>query len=179
MDNKERVSPFTVIELLVLLFGTVLSIIGTVKTLQYTQDYVWCFAFAVIGIILTAVLVANRKKRYAVLTGLAIVFIYLITAGFGYIVCSVNVQRIRRAALFEGKTVTVSVDGREYLWNGSMEYNSEDFSPVSGAAVYVDGKEHQYAVYRSKSSDSIYVEIDSRNTGDYLVMDAESNRKGS
>ena len=111
--NSERKQPvylFTIIEVLILIFGVISSLSSTVKTLKYTNKYIWCFAFAVLGLVFIAILIFNIKKKLIWLLGIALILLYLIIAGFGAIVCELNSARLNRLSYYKGKSVEVKID---------------------------------------------------------------------
>ena len=170
--DKKRISLFTVLEILALLYGTALSISGTVKTLGYTSKYIGCFVFAAMGIAFVVILVMRIRKKYTPLIGWGLVVLYFVTAGFGYVVCSVNTHRLRSLSYYEGKEVTAVMDDRSYRWNGGVIYSDEGLEYIpDGVTVYADGEKKGTACLTDGGN--IYFEIDVSASGEYLVLEEE------
>ena len=177
--EKRKVSVIVIMEILILAFGVLLSIEGSVQALRVTFKYAWCFVFAVFGVGLIGVLIWRIRKRFTWLIGIVFIIIYLFTAGFGYFVCTLNKARIKRLQYYESKTVCAYVDDVKYSWDGkSVTYNSEDLIYVNGypehiIKVYIDDEERSMGVYTDPSSQDIYLEIYGGATGDYLILAKE------
>ena len=171
---------WVIIECIILFLGVLLSIQGTVKVVAYSVSYIPYFIFAVIGIVFIVVLFLLRKKKLTFLLGIGMIFCYLITAGFGYIVCVQNAARMKRLEFFEGKEVVINVGEEEYIWNGEAVYQSENLVPVDvtsdNASVTVSGekKSISFVYVIPGDDDTIYYEIYSGSTGDYLVMEKQA-----
>lgn len=167
----------TVVECLILVFGVILSITGTVKAVKLSTSYIPYFWFAVLGIVFAVVLFILRKKRFTFLAGIGMIAIYLIVAGFAYIVCTVNATRMRNLLFYEGKIIVMTIDDKHYVWNGEGYYNSSDLKPVDvreqNAFISVDGedKELSFVYMNPGDEDTVYYEISGRNAGEYLVME--------
>ena len=76
-----------IIECIILLIGTLLSVTATFSAVSYSSSYIPYFFFGVMGFAFIAALLRQLDKASAFLMGLGFIFIYLIMAGFGYIVC--------------------------------------------------------------------------------------------
>ena len=61
---------FTIAECIVLVFGVILSITGTVKAVNLSSSFIPYFGFAVLGIVIAVVLFLLRKKRFTFLVGI-------------------------------------------------------------------------------------------------------------
>ena len=179
MDKKKTtVSTLVIFEIMILLLGIGMSIASTFKALQYTLKYVWCFLFPVLGIILVVTLIIMIRKKRAALIGLAFICIYLLTAGFGAIVCEVNSSRLRILSQFDGKEVTVSFADSVYIWDGSsVTYdprNMEPYSEISGGGEYlcmVGGEKKSYVLYSDREKQAVYyLEVSSAGTGIYFIL---------
>lgn len=177
-DGKKAVSLFTIIEIMILVFGVISSISSTVKTLKYTNKYVWCFAFAVLGVVFIAVLIYNIKKKLIWLLGIGLIFIYLIVAGYGAIVCELNSARLNRLSYYKGKSVEVKIDDVIYEWDGqSVTYDSRELTYISESLegnhaihILVDGEEKKNNILINPDNDTIYLEITGGGTGIYLIL---------
>ena len=167
----------TIAECIILVFGVILSITGTVKAVKLSSSYIPYFGFAVLGIAFAVVLFILRKKRFTFLAGIGMIAAYLIVAGFAYIVCTVNATRMRHLLFYEGKIIVMTIDDKHYVWNGEGYYNSSDLKPVDvseqNAFLSVDGenKELSFVYMNPGDEDTVYYEISGRNTGEYLVME--------
>jgi len=177
-EGKKAVSLFTIIEIMILVFGVISSISSTVKTLKYTNKYVWCFAFAVLGVVFIAVLIYNIKKKLTWLLGIGLIFIYLIVAGYGAIVCELNSARLNRLSYYKGKSVEVKIDDVIYEWDGqSVTYDSRELTYISESLegnhaihILVDGEEKKNNILINPDNDTIYLEITGGGTGIYLIL---------
>ena len=177
-EGKKAVSLFTIIEIMILVFGVISSISSTVKTLKYTNKYVWCFAFAVLGVVFIAVLIYNIKKKLIWLLGIGLIFIYLIVAGYGAIVCELNSARLNRLSYYKGKSVEVKIDDVIYEWDGqSVTYDSRELTYISESLegnhaihILVDGEEKKNNILINPDNDTIYLEITGGGTGIYLIL---------
>ena len=177
-EGKKAVSLFTIIEIMILVFGVTSSISSTVKTLKYTNKYVWCFAFAVLGVVFIAVLIYNIKKKLIWLLGIGLIFIYLIVAGYGAIVCELNSARLNRLSYYKGKSVEVKIDDVIYEWDGqSVTYDSRELTYISESLegnhaihILVDGEEKKNNILINPDNDTIYLEITGGGTGIYLIL---------
>ena len=76
-----------IFECFILLIGTLLSVTATFSAVSYSSAYIPYFFFGVMGLAFIAALLRQIDKASAVFMGLGFIFIYLIMAGFGYIVC--------------------------------------------------------------------------------------------
>ena len=177
-EGKKAVSLFTIIEIMILVFGVISSISSTVKTLKYTNKYVRCFAFAVLGVVFIAVLIYNIKKKLIWLLGIGLIFIYLIVAGYGAIVCELNSARLNRLSYYKGKSVEVKIDDVIYEWDGqSVTYDSRELTYISESLegnhaihILVDGEEKKNNILINPDNDTIYLEITGGGTGIYLIL---------
>ena len=168
---------FTIAECIILVFGVILSITGTVKAVKLSPSFIPYFGFAVLGIVFAVVLFLLRKKRFTFLAGIGMVFVYAVVAGFAYIVCEVSRVRMKHLQFFEGKEVVITIDDRRYIWTGEGFYNPEHLKYVDlreqNAFFSVDGEDKELmSIYMDPDDeDTIYYEISGRNTGEYLVME--------
>ena len=76
-----------IFECIILLIGTLLSITATFSAVSFSSSYIPYFFFGVMGFAFIAALLRQLDKASAFLMGLGFIFIFLIMAGFGYIVC--------------------------------------------------------------------------------------------
>jgi hypothetical protein len=178
MDSKEKISLFTIIDIIILAIGVWMSISSTMKTFQYTAKYAWCFVFALLGIAMIAFLIWKIRKKRIWLIGIGLIIVYLVVGGFGAFVCEYNYTRLKRLSWYDGKEVNAEVDGVCYTWdNESVTYDPTDMEyvgyPSDGESIKitVDGKAENHGVYTKSSTDYIYVEIYSGGTGIYLILD--------
>lgn len=180
-EGKKAVSLFTIIEIMILVFGVISSISSTVKTLKYTNKYVWCFAFAVLGVVFIAILIYNIKKKLIWLSGIALILLYLIIAGFGAIVCEMNSARLNRLSYYKGKSVEVKIDDVAYKWDGqSVTYDPRELTYISESLdgdhkirILVDGEEKKNNILINPNNDNIYLEITGGGTGIYLILESK------
>lgn len=180
-EGKKAVSLFTIIEIMILVFGVISSISSTVKTLKYTNKYVWCFAFAVLGVVFIAILIYNIKKKLIWLPGIALILLYLIIAGFGAIVCEMNSARLNRLSYYKGKSVEVKIDDVAYKWDGqSVTYDPRELTYISESLdgdhkirILVDGEEKKNNILINPNNDNIYLEITGGGTGIYLILESK------
>ena len=179
LESKKAVSIFTIIEILILIFGVILSISSTVKPLKYTNKYIWCFSFAVLGVVFILVLIFNIKKKLIWLLGIALILLYLIIAGFGAIVCEMNSARLNRLSYYKGKSVEVKIDDVVYEWDGqSVTYDPRELTYISESLdgdhkirILVDGEEKKNNILINPNNDNIYLEITGGGTGIYLILE--------
>lgn len=170
----------TIAECIILIIGVMISISGTIKAVSYSTSYIPYFAFAVLGIVFTVVLFILRSKRFTFLAGIGMIFFYLIFAGFAYIVCSVNAQRMRRLEYYSGKEVVLYIGDDRYDWTGEGFYQSENLEPVDvsdkDAYVTIDGevRNEKFVYMMPGDENTVYYDIYSGCTGDYLVMEKSS-----
>lgn len=165
-----------IIECIILAFGVLLSIQGTFKAAQLSSKYVPFFLFAILGIAFIALLIFFMKRKFTFILGIGFIIFYMVFAGFGYIVCELNAARIRRLNYYEGKTVRLEIDDESYAWTGEAFYNSKELEPLdvgeNEAYFVVNGEKKRVSfVYVMPGEDkTIYYEIYSGATGDYLIM---------
>ena len=163
-----------IIDSTILAVGVIVSIMGTLKAVQFSKKYVPYFLFAVLGIVLIAVMIRLIKKKFTFILGIGFILFYLVFAGFGYIVCETNAARIKRLSYFEGKTVTLAIDGESYAWTGEALYDSKALEPVdvSESEAYFMADEIEwrvYVVYVMPGEDkTIYYEF--IEASDYMIM---------
>ena len=165
-----------IIECIILAFGVLLSIQGTMKAARLSSKYVPFFLFAVLGVFFIAVLLFFMKRKHTFILGIGFILFYMIFAGFGFCVCELNAARIRRLNYYEGKTVSLVIDDETYAWTGEAFYNSRDLEPldIGGNEAYfeVNGEKRRISfVYVMPGDDkTIYYEIYGGATGDFLIM---------
>lgn len=175
-DKKRGVSILGIFEILILLLGVAISIRTTIKPLQYTTKYIWCFGIALIGLVFITIVVILLKKRFVWLIGAVLIFIYIYVAGFGAIVCEVNTGRLRRVSWYEGKEVIAVLDDTTYVWDGkSVIYNSSDLelidrSQLKTCEITVDGESRNCEIYKEPDPRHIFLEVESSSTGIYFVL---------
>ncbi len=166
-----------IIESIILGIGVLLSIQGTAKAIGYSSSYIPYFALAALGIVFIVILILLRKKKFTFLLGIGFIVVYLYVAGFGYIVCVQNAMRMRRLEYYEGKEIELTIGDDRYVWTGEAYYRSADLRPVDvsdeGAFVTIEGETRSVSfVYEMPGNDdTVYYEIYSGSTGDFLVMD--------
>ena len=166
-----------IIESIILGIGVLLSIQGTAKAVGYSSSYIPYFALAALGIVFIVILILLRKKKFTFLLGIGFIVVYLYVAGFGYIVCVQNAARMSRLGYYEGKAIEITIGEDRYVWTGEAYYRSADLEPVDvrdeGAFVTIEGETRSVSfVYEMPGNDdTVYYEIYSGSTGDYLVMD--------
>ena len=165
-----------IIECIILALGVLLSAQGTFKVYQLSSKYAPLFLLALLGIIFIAILIIFMKKKFTYILGIGFIMFYVVFAGFGFIVCEVNAARIRRLDYYEEKTVELEIDGETYEWTGEAFYDSMDLEPldVGGkeTCFVVDGEKRDisFVYVMPGDEDTIYYEIYSGATGDYLIM---------
>ena len=182
-ESKEKyISILGIFETLILLLGAVCSVKSTIKPIKYTLDYLWCFGFPILGIVFVAIMIIFIRKRYVILIGMALIFIYIFVAGFGAIVCEVNYMRLKTVSYFKDKEVVLTVDDSTYKWDGkSVSYNPENMEYVddsgSNGKTYtckVSGDTYKHAIYSdTQQKDVYYLEISSSGTGIYLRLEQQ------
>lgn len=166
-----------IIESIILGIGVLLSIQGTAKAVGYSSSYIPYFALAALGIVFIVILILLRKKKFTFLLGIGFIVVYLYVAGFGYIVCVQNAARMSRLGYYEGKAIEITIGEDRYVWTGEAYYRSADLEPVDvrdeGAFVTIEGETRSVSfVYEMPGNDdTVYYEIYSGSTGDYLVLD--------
>ena len=125
---------------------------------------------------MTRVQVGILKKKFTFILGIGFIILYVVFAGYGYIVCEMNAARIKRLNYYEGKAVNLEIDDKSYAWTGEAFYNSHDLEPldVGGNDAYfvVNGERKRVNfIYVMPGDDkTIYYEIYGGATGDYLIM---------
>lgn len=171
---KRRVSIPAIVEILILLLGTVMSMSSTIKPLRYTAKYVWCFVFPILGVGLIMFLILTIRKKLIWLFGLFFIIFYLFVGGYGAFVCELNASRLKRVQFYEGKEVMALIDGVTYSWDGeSVTYDYEGLEyidPAKDVKVLVNGEEKRYGVLGSADSLDIYIEIYGGGTGIFLKL---------
>ena len=171
----------TIIECIILAFGTVLSFQGALKASVLSASYIPYFLFTALGIAFIVILICFRKKRFTFLLGIGFIVFYLFFAGFGYIVCEMNAARIKRLNYYKDKDVILYIGEDRYSWTGEGFYQSEDLRPLDvtsdKACIFInDEKRDVHFVYvMPGDDDTVYYEIYGGATGDYLVMDKETS----
>ena len=166
-----------IIESIILGIGVLLSIQGTAKAVGYSSSYIPYFALAALGIVFIVILILLRKKKLNFLLGIGFIVVYLYVAGFGYIVCVQNAARMWRLGYYEGKAIEITIGEDRYVWTGEAYYRSTDLEPVDvrdkDASITIDGEPGSVSFIYAKpgEEDTIYYNIYSGSTGDYLVMD--------
>lgn len=174
--NKKRVSILGIIEIIILLFGTFLSITGTLAPLKYSMKYAWCFVFALLGLVFVAIMIILLRRKFVVLIGLVLIIIYFFAAGWAYIICEMNMMRLARIAFYEDKEVILTVDGSTYEWDGkSVSYSDEGLLPVdtsdsSNTYIFtVNGEDGRGGLYKDATG-AYYVQTSPSGTGIYLIF---------
>ena len=182
MDNeavqpkKKRISILAIIEILVLLFGVLLSVSSTVKPLPYTLRYVWCFVFALLGIAMIAVLIVLIRKRFVWLLGFAFIIIYLFAAGGGAFICELNTSRLKRVDYFRNKEIIATINDTTYTWDGKSvlydrsELEDIDYSILEKVIVTIDGEESSYGLVQCIDSSDLAIEVYGGGTGIFLIL---------
>ena len=166
-----------IIESIILGIGVLLSIQGTAKAVGYSDSYIPYFSLAALGIVFIVILILLRKKKLNFLLGIGFIVVYLYVAGFGYIVCVQNAARMWRLGYYEGKAIEITIGEDRYVWTGEAYYRSTDLEPVDvrdkDASITIDGEPGSVSFVYSKpgEEDTIYYNIYSGSTGDYLVLD--------
>jgi hypothetical protein len=166
-----------IIESIILGIGVLLSIQGTAKAVGYSDSYIPYFLLAALGIVFIVILFLLRKKKFTFLLGIGFIIVYLYVAGFGYIVCVQNAARMRRLGYYEGKAIEITIGEDRYVWTGEAYYRSADLEPVDvrdkDASITIDGEPGSVSFVYAKpgEEDTIYYDIYSGSTGDYLVLD--------
>ena len=166
-----------IIESIILGIGVLLSIQGTAKAVGYSDSYIPYFSLAALGIVFIVILILLRKKKLNFLLGIGFIVVYLYVAGFGYIVCVQNAARMWRLGYYEGKAIEITIGEDRYVWTGEAYYRSADLEPVDvrdkDASITIDGEPGSVSFIYAKpgEEDTIYYNIYSGSTGDYLVMD--------
>jgi len=166
----------TVIECIILGLGVLLSIQGTAKAVSCSDSYIPYFLLAALGIAFIAVLLILRKKRFTFLIGIGMIHLYLIVAGFGYIVCVQNAARMRRLDYYKGKEIVALIGEDRYVWTGEAFYQSRDLKPVDvreyRASVTIESETRSlnFIYVLPGDEETIYYEIYGGSTGDYLVL---------
>lgn len=166
-----------IIESIILGIGVLLSIQGTAKAVGYSDSYIPYFSLAALGIVFIVILILLRKKKLTFLLGIGFIIVYLYVAGFGYIVCVQNAARMWRLGYYEGKAIEITIGEDRYVWTGEAYYRSADLEPVDvrdkDASITIDGEPGSVSFVYSKpgEEDTIYYNIYSGSTGDYLVLD--------
>ena len=161
-DAVMRTVP-VIIDSLILAVGVIVSFLGTLKASKISGRFVPYFLFAVLGIALIAVLIRFIKKKYTSILGIGFVIIYLVFAGFGYIVCERNAGRF--------------IDGETYAWTGEGFYDSEALEPVdvSTSEAYFMTDKYNLSldvVYVMPGEDNtIYYGFFGSETSEYLIME--------
>ena len=166
-----------IIESIILGIGVLLSIQGTAKAVGYSDSYIPYFSLAALGIVFIVILILLRKKKLNFLLGIGFIIVYLYVAGFGYIVCVQNAARMWRLGYYEGKAIEITIGEDRYVWTGEAYYRSADLEPVDvrdkDASITIDGEPGSVSFVYAKpgEEDTIYYNIYSGSTGDYLVLD--------
>ena len=166
-----------IIESIILGIGVLLSIQGTAKAVGYSDSYIPYFSLAALGIVFIVILILLRKKKLNFLLGIGFIIVYLYVAGFGYIVCVQNAARMWRLGYYEGKAIEITIGEDRYVWTGEAFYRSADLEPVDvrdkDASITIDGEPGSVSFIYAKpgEEDTIYYNIYSGSTGDYLVLD--------
>lgn len=174
--DRSGVSILGIFEMIILAIGVIISIKATIKPLKYTNKYMWCFIFAVIGLIFIVILAKSLKKRYVCLLGACLIFIYIFIAGFGAIVCEVNASRLRKLSYYEGKNIYTYVNDLKYEWDGrSVTYDPSRLKPLDESLKFWVGEEAKtFDVYEKEQSDQLFAEVFSGDTGIFLILDPKN-----
>lgn len=89
LPDKLRIAA-TVIEILILILGTSMSIHYTGRALKYDKGYSWYYAFAALGIVFIVILFIWLTKKFAWALGLAFIIVYFFVAGFAAMLCEAH-----------------------------------------------------------------------------------------
>lgn len=89
LADKLRIAA-TVIEILILILGTSMSIHYTGRALKYDKGYSWYYAFAALGIVFIVILFIWLTKKFAWALGLAFIIVYFFVAGFAAMLCEAH-----------------------------------------------------------------------------------------
>ncbi|MBR3469411.1 MAG: hypothetical protein IKH28_06940 [Lachnospiraceae bacterium] len=89
LADKLRIAA-TVIEILILILGTSMSIHYTGRALKYDKGYSWYYAFAALGIVFIVILFIWLTSKFAWALGLAFVIVYFFVAGFAAMLCEAH-----------------------------------------------------------------------------------------
>ncbi len=184
MENSEKkskksyISILGIFEICVLAFGLAMSVSSTIKPLKYTLDYLWCFAFPLLGVALIVPMVLLIKKRYVWIIGALFIIFYLYVGGFGAIVCELNYSRLHRVSFYEGKQISAEIGGQIYRWDGeSVTYDGENLNYLNNSGnrgddivLFVDGEETEGMLYESTVDKNYYMLIYGGGTGIYLIL---------
>ena len=76
-----------IFECIILLIGTLLSVTATFSAVSYSSEYIPYFFFGVMGFAFIFSLLRQIDKTSSVFMGFGFIMIYLVLAGFGYIIC--------------------------------------------------------------------------------------------
>ncbi|MBQ1297270.1 MAG: hypothetical protein IIY21_24710, partial [Clostridiales bacterium] len=88
-----------------------------------------------------------------------------------------NAARMWRLGYYEGKAIEITIGEDRYVWTGEAFYQSAELRPVDvsdeGAFVTIEGETRSVSfVYEMPGNDdTVYYEIYSGSTGDYLVLE--------
>lgn len=176
MEQKGRISLFTMMEIIILALGVVMSISSTLKPLRYTAKYAWCIAFPILGAMMIIYLISKIRKKRIWLIGIGFIMLYLFVAGFGAYICELNSSRLNRLSYYKGKEVRAILGDTEYKWDGeSVSYNPEkleymDPMEQQNLTITVNGESKRYGVLKSTEDHCIYLEIYGGGTGIFLKL---------
>ena len=177
-SNKGDISILGIFEICILVLGVGMSVTSTIKPLKYTLDYLWCFAFTLLGMVLIVPLILLIKKRYVWLIGALFILFYIYVGGFGAFICELNYSRLHRVSFFEGKQILAEMGGRTYRWDGrSVSYNDENLNYLNNLRNYeddiilfIDGEETENMLYDSSVDENLYMQIYGGGTGIFLIL---------
>lgn len=127
-----------ILEIVILVVGAILSFWGAAQATAYSDSYKIYYLGGVLGLMFAGFLEFKRKKKYAFLMGIAMIFIYFIGAGLGFVDCYTYADHMSFLKNYEGKEITIRFEGDTYEWKG------ETFFHVVGdhREVILDGEEN-------------------------------------
>lgn len=165
-------------ECVLLLLAALVSALVTADAVAYAEKFIPYFAVALLGAALAVLLFVLRNNRFALFLGIAFLFVYLVTAGFGGLACQVNKTRLRRLESYKQHSVQLILRGRQYDWDReSITYTPTDMEllplqDAQQAELRYDGEKRDaaYSLYLRRGEDVVYYEISSSGTGEYLVL---------
>ena len=167
----------TLIEIIILALGTLISLWGTFRAVQVSTKLAPYFVCGAVGLLFVILLIVFRKKKYTPVIGLVMIFFYLIFGGFGYIFCEVNKVRARHLEHYKQNEITLVMDGESYHWDResvSYDYGNLKHFNLEGhdAKLYVGDSEYEhFELYqRTEQPSVLYFEVTSSGSGEYLPL---------